>query len=434
MAIVEVVKYDGDPNVFAWKYPSEDLGTWTQLIVNESQEAILFKEGVAFDVFQSGRHTLDTKNIPILNKIVNLPFGGRSPFTAEIWYVNKLFNLDIKWGTASPVQIQDAKYGIFVPIRSNGVFGIQIDSSMKFLTKLVGTMTEFDEKSVIKYFRGMYITKVKDIISSYVVKKKISVLEINAYIDEISSYMKECIEPEMSEYGIKLVSFYVNEISVPEDDPAVKKLTDALAKKAEMDIIGYNYQQERSFDTMESAVKNESMGAVPFMGAGMGIGMGTGVGGMMASAMSGIASQMLFHNHSESIGCPKCHAKMNQGQRFCGSCGYDMQKNTEANSKKIIIKCVKCGAENSGSKFCVECGKKYNPCPKCGQDMEEGAASCDLCGYGASRRCPQCGVDLQAGIKFCPECGASVAEKCPKCDAIIKGNPKFCPECGENLR
>ena len=84
MAIVEVVKYNGKPDVFAWKYPSEELGTWTQLIVNESQEAVLFKGGKALDVFTSGRHTLDTANIPLLNKVVNLPFGGRSPFTAEV--------------------------------------------------------------------------------------------------------------------------------------------------------------------------------------------------------------------------------------------------------------------------------------------------------------------------------------------------------------
>lgn len=118
MAIVEVIKYNGGPNVFAWKYPSEELGTWTQLIVSEAQEAILFKSGKALDVFGSGRHTLDTANIPILNKIINLPFGGRSPFTAEVWYVNKIHSLDIKWGTSSPIQIQDPKYSVFIPVRS----------------------------------------------------------------------------------------------------------------------------------------------------------------------------------------------------------------------------------------------------------------------------------------------------------------------------
>ena len=85
MAIAEVIQYNGSPDIFAWKHPNNELGTWTQLIVNESQEAILVKSGQACDVFQAGRHTLSTNNIPIINKLVNLPFGGQSPFTAEVW-------------------------------------------------------------------------------------------------------------------------------------------------------------------------------------------------------------------------------------------------------------------------------------------------------------------------------------------------------------
>ena len=115
MAIVEVVKYNGPPDVFAWKYPSEELGTWTQLIVNEAQEALLFKGGQALDLFTSGRHTLMTANIPLLRAFVNLPFGGRSPFTAEVWFVNRVTTLDVKWGTATPIQLQDPKYGVFCP-------------------------------------------------------------------------------------------------------------------------------------------------------------------------------------------------------------------------------------------------------------------------------------------------------------------------------
>ena len=439
MAIVEVVKYNGDSNVFAWKYPSEELGTWTQLIVNESQEAVLFKGGKALDVFSSGRHTLDTANIPILNKIINLPFGGRSPFTAEIWYVNKLFKLDIKWGTASPIQIQDPKYGIFVPVRANGMFGIQIDNSKEFLVKLVGTMPGFDAQSVIKYFRGLYITKVKDAISSYVVKKGISILEINAYIDELSAFMKDHIEPEMSEYGIKMASFYVNEISIPENDSAVKKLKDALAKKAEMDIIGYSYQQERSFDTMDSAMQNESMGVAPYMGAGIGVGMGIGAGGAMAGSMADLTKQMSFEKKENNfVECPKCHAKVPCKQKFCGACGYEVGKmldesNEEKKQKKKIV-CAKCGTENKGTKFCMECGKRYIPCPQCGSDMEEESVICKVCGYEKSKICPACGNNIPKGTKFCPECGTSLIKKCPKCGFEITGTSKFCPECGESLR
>ena len=87
--LFSVVKYEGGRNVLAWKYPNSNLTTKSQLIVNESQEAVLYKSGQALDVFQSGRHTLTTENIPLLSKIVNIPFGGSSPFTAEVWFVNK---------------------------------------------------------------------------------------------------------------------------------------------------------------------------------------------------------------------------------------------------------------------------------------------------------------------------------------------------------
>lgn len=436
MAIVEVVKYNGNPDVFAWKYPSEELGTWTQLIVNESQEAVLFKGGKALDLFESGRHTLETANIPLLNKIINLPFGGRSPFTAEVWYINKAYSLDIKWGTSTPIQLQDPKYKVFVPIRSFGQFGIQIDDSRKFLIKLVGTLPVFDKTSLLKYFRGLYLTKVKDAISSYLVHKQISVMEINAYIDELSDHVRERIVPTMDEYGIKLVNFYINDISVPEDDEAVKKLKDALAKRAEMDIVGYSYVQERSFDTLEGAATNPGSGQAGFMGAGIGLGMGVGVGGAVGAQMGGISQNIMAN--SEKKTCPKCNAVMEKEKRFCSECGYDTmapKSEEKIEEKKDSTVCKDCGAEFSKNmKFCPECGKKYNPCPKCGEDMKIGGTLCEACGYELPRPCPNCGCLLEnKNFKFCPECGASLIRKCPSCNAEIEGSPKFCPECGAKL-
>ncbi|GAA0076763.1 hypothetical protein UT300005_11410 [Clostridium sp. CTA-5] len=428
MSIVEVVKYNGGPDVFAWKYPSEELGTWTQLIVNESQQAIILKGGKVLDVFESGRHTLDTGNIPLLNKIVNLPFGGRSPFTAEVWYVNKVYSLDIKWGTSSPIQIQDPKYGVFVPVRSNGMFGIQIEDSKKFLIKLVGTLEMFDKSSLVKYFRGLYVTKVKDAVSSYLIHKQVSVLEINAYIDEISNYMMERIKPTLSEYGIKLVNFYVNDISVPEDDTAVIKLKDALAKRAEMNIIGYNYEQERSFDTLEGAAKNTNSSGSNIMGAGMGLGMGVGLGGAFGNVSKEINTKASINKRE----CPKCHSQLDINQRFCGACGYDIE--TKVDKEKTKILCCKCGCELTiKTKFCPECGKKYNPCKECGADMSIDSNICQSCGHELPRKCPKCGAMISKKVKFCSECGESLVNKCSKCNSIIEGTPKFCPECGNNL-
>lgn len=172
MALIDVVKYDGTPNVFAWKYPNCELGTWTQLIVNETQEAVLYKGGQSLDLFGPGRHTLSTANIPLLSKLIHLPFGGKSPFTAEVWYVNKVNVLDIKWGTPTPIQLQDPKYNVFIPIRAFGQFGIRIKDTKMFLNRLVGTLPTFQTEEILKYFRGVYLTKVKDDISGYLIKKE----------------------------------------------------------------------------------------------------------------------------------------------------------------------------------------------------------------------------------------------------------------------
>lgn len=356
MAVVEVVKYEGEPGLLAWKFPAEDLGTWTQLIVNESQEAILYKDGKALDAFGSGRYTLETKNIPILNKIINLPFGGRSPFAAEVWFVNKLSTLDVKWGTPSPVQMQDPRYQIFVPVRANGMFGIKVEDARQFLVKLVGTMPSFDRNMLVNYFRGLYVTKVKDALSAYLLKKQISVMEINAYIDELSGYMKERIEPDMAEYGIRLINFYVNEISVPEDDPSVKKLKEALAKKAEMDIIGYDYRQERSFDALEGAATNPGSAGALFMGAGIGTGMGLGMGNAVGSAFGELSKELRTEEtnvgpkteQDSQMNCPSCGRRIPAKGRFCPECGTPLAK-----------KCPKCSAAIEGDpRFCPECGEK----------------------------------------------------------------------------
>lgn len=377
MSIVTVVKYNGKSDIMAWKYPVEELGTWTQVIVNETQEVVLLKDGKVLDILGPGRHTLSTANIPILSKLINLPFGGKSPFKAEIWYVNKISALDIKWGTAPSIQLQDPKYKIFIPVRARGQFGIRVVNSDKFFKKLVGTLSSFNLDIMTNYFRGVLVSHVKDLVSEYLIKKGISILEINAYITEISEELEEKIKPEFNKYGIEIVNFYVLSIEAPQEDNAVIKLKEALAKKAEMEIIGYDYTTERSFNTLENAAKNEGSGST-IMNAGIGLGMGLGVGGNIANNMAQISSQL----------------------------------NTVSNNKTTnMIKCDKCGSEvDEKQKFCPECGEKIGDfCKECGKKL------------------------TKKGQKFCPECGASQISKCPKCDKEIYKDSKFCPECGEKI-
>lgn len=372
MAIIEVLKYNGKKDVLAWKYPSQELGLGTQVIVNESQEVVFVKGGKILDVLGPGRHTLTTENIPILSKLINLPFGGKTPFTAEVWYINKLYLLDVKWGTPSPIQLQDPKYKVFVPVRAFGQLGIQIEDSRKFLTKIVGTSNVFEQEEFILYFRGLIVSNVKDTISSYLVQKQISILEINAYINEISEQLKQDMKLEIEEYGIKIANFYITSIDMPEDDEAVKKLKQALAKRAEMDIVGYDYKQERSFDTLEGAAKNPNSMGSNIMGAGIGLGMGLGVGGAFGTQMEGITQNMdMEHKAKEEKKCKKCGNEIEKNQKFCPKCG-----------KQLAIFCKKCGAI-----------------------LEEGQKFCDKCGESQLSQCPKCKINLEEGQEFCPNCG-----------------------------
>ena len=430
MALIQVVKYDGGPDVFAWKYPDDELGTWTQLVVNEAQEAVLFKNGVSYDLFTGGRYTLITANIPILNEVVNLPFGGDSPFKAEVWYINKTYNLDVKWGTPTPIQIQDPKYGIFAPVLANGAFGLRIEDSRKFLNKLVGTLRVFDKRSMVDYFRGLYVTKVKDAISSYLTDHQVSIVQINAYIDELSTHMREQIRPIMAEYGIELVNFYINEISVPDDDPSVETLRKALSKRAEMDIVGYTYQQDRSFDTLEGAAINPGSIAAPIMGAGMGLGMGYHFG----NAFGEMAREVRLTNKNENEvalkKCPKCGKDIPAEHRFCGGCGCD----TQGTKQEQVNVCSACSAPLSkDDKFCPECGRTLNLCQYCGADIPNGLQSCPHCNKPIPTLCPQCKNLVEKGDKFCRSCGTTLVKVCPGCGASTAQGARFCAKCGTAL-
>lgn len=404
MALFEVVKYDGTPDVYAWKYPNEEVSTWTQLVVNESQEAILFKNGQAFDTFQAGRHTLSTMNIPLLNKVINLPFGGQSPFAAEIWYVNRVNNLDVKWGTTSPIQLQDPKYNIIVPVRAFGQMGIRIEDSRRFLIKLVGTLPKFEVADISRYFRGLLLMNINECISSYLVHRKISILEINAYISEISTFVQERMAPVFAEYGIAVVNMYVDSINTPDEDVSVQRLREALAKKAEMDIIGYTYQQERSFDTLEGAAKNEGSMQSGIMGAGLGLGMGVGMGGPLGQLMGQVGRVMDVNTSSVSSNSTSTNAKP------CSNCGQPLI---------------------AGSKFCHHCGDAYLACEHCGADNPEGAGQCNSCGKALSHPCRQCGASLKADARFCHACGTPTTVACNHCGKPMQPGQKFCMECGQ---
>src|SRR6266542_5521424 len=265
MAIVDRVKFDAPSDDFlVWKFSSEgraeELKLGSQLIVNQSQEAVFVKGGQALDVFGPGTHTLSTGNIPLLNKLINLPFGGQTPFTAEVWFVNKTVKRDLTWGTKGPIQMIDPIYQFPVSVRAFGRWGLRIFKTQSFVSQIVGTLKYTDTQRIKEYFIGEIVQKLSDALAKYFVKENISIFQVSAKLNDLSSFIQCDITPEFDRFGIEIVNFNVERISIPEEEQ--KKYQEILGKRMEIEQvskanIGQAYITMRTFDTLESAAKNE---------------------------------------------------------------------------------------------------------------------------------------------------------------------------------
>jgi membrane protease subunit (stomatin/prohibitin family) len=269
-----------------------------------------------------------------------------------------------------------------LPVRAFGQYGVQIVDSRKFLIKLVGVTESFTRDHLQSFFRGLILTRVKDCIARTIVRDRVSVLEISAHLNDISKSLQDEMAEGLAEFGLRIVNFFVNSISTPEGDPAVERLKLALAKRAEMDILGYTYQQERSFDTMERAASNEGGSLAPLMGAGMGMGMGVAMGVPMGNAMSEMATQVRVPAAAPAAqACPKCQHANPVDARFCSGCGTTLAKPPAGTQA-----CGKCGSAcPSDAKFCLSCGNPLaRNCAKCGTAVPQGARFCANCGHPQS--------------------------------------------------
>lgn len=289
MAIIDVVKYQATENEFVYKFPSEDLRLGTQLVVSISQVAFFVKGGKIFDQYESGTHTLKSENIPLINKLINLPFGSSSPFQAEVWFVNLISKMDVKWGTGTPIQLEDPKYGVIVPVRAYGQYGFKISNARLFLETLVGNMTMFSSDKISDYFKGKILSSLASLISSKLVKDNVSILEINALLDEMSDFALNKLNSDFNKFGIELVNFNFISVNVPEDDPSITKLKEAKDLAAKVRIIGRDiYQMDRSFDVLDKAAQNEGGAVGNLMGTGIGLGVGLSAGSQMGNITSNL--------------------------------------------------------------------------------------------------------------------------------------------------
>lgn len=344
MAIVDVVKCEMTDVEFCRKFPSSDLRLGSQLVVHPSQKAFFVKGGKIYDSFDPGTYTLSTNNIPLLNAVVKLPFGGDTPFQAEVWFINLTTKLDMKWGTTSPVMLEDPKYNVIVPIRAYGQYGIKISNPIVFLTNIVGNMSSFSAFKLHEYFKGQLLMNLNNALSTKVDIEKFSILEINNHLLELSEHCEKNINIAFEKYGISLSDFTIMSINVPDNDPSVQKLKEAKDLAARLRITGRDiYQMERSFNVLDKAADNEGQGgSFASMGAGLGAGMGIG------STIGNIAKQAINIEAQTPPPLPDSFTYFiyMKGQQVGGQTFNDIKKLINAGEVSRDTLCWRQGMEN----------------------------------------------------------------------------------------
>ncbi|WP_317890234.1 SPFH domain-containing protein [Paenibacillus sabuli] len=359
-------------NWLVYRYPGDSFVIGTQLIVGEGQIAVFFKGGKAMDFLGAGTYTLHTGNIPILQSIINLPFGNTTPFKAELFFINRTVKLDLLWGTSDPISLIDPKYKVRLRVRAFGQFGMRISDYRVFLTELIGALGDREVVKydmVLDYYRGVTVTKIKTLIADTIINKKISVLEIAPMLEELSKAAEASVSDEFSRFGIEIVNFYLSSINFPDED--FDKINKLLGERAAFDISGdHRYSVKRSFDVMETAAGNESDGGLA--SAGLGLGIGGPVGQAFAQSTERVFTTQ---PRQETVECGSCGHANKAGNKFCGNCGGKLAP--------ARAQCGACGSEVDGrAKFCPECGNSMQKlqCPGCGHEHEPGTKFCSECG------------------------------------------------------
>lgn len=377
---LEIIEYPGEiSNEIAHRIPpkgSAEFKFGGQLIVRDYQTAVFYNGGRATDVFGPGRHTLSTWNLPILTKLLSLPWGFKSPIRTEVYFIqNKIFK-DLKWGTKEPVAFRDTELGL-VRLRAFGNYTFQIKEPQLFINTCAAGDDSFTTDEIEDFLRDVIVSRLNDLLGENLK----SVFDLAGNYDELSAGMQQRLEEDFATYGIEIGDFYVQAITPP---PEVQK---AIDERSSMGALGdlNKYMKFKAAKALGDAANNPGGAAAAGVGIGAGMGMGAMLPGMIYESMQapqqqsagggGPAPQAL----GTGIACTKCHNEIAADARFCHHCGA-----------QVVVQ---------------------QRCPDCGQELPVEAKFCFSCGSTLARKsgCIECGEELPKGSKFCFHCGAKQA-------------------------
>jgi membrane protease subunit (stomatin/prohibitin family) len=255
------------------RFPEQSSGDFrigSQLIVGPGQEAVFVRDGKALDTFTSGRHTLTTANIPLLVDLIGKAFGNRTPFTAEVYFVNTRVFPDMGWGTPNPIPVMHPGVGLGASLlKAYGTFKMKVSNSKLFIEEIVGRRGSYMKEDIQEWLRAAVLTQFRDAVGTL----KKSAFEIQSLTADISEMMIAQTQDDFAAVGLTLVDFKVSEIT-----PSAK----TAQELRDMGLIDTQmYMQLQAADAMRDAA-NAPGGNLA--GAGVGIGAGVSLGQMMGQA------------------------------------------------------------------------------------------------------------------------------------------------------
>lgn len=309
--LIDVIEWkDSSANTMVYRYDrsGKEIMMGAQLTVRESQVAVMVNEGQIADVFTPGRYELSTQNMPIMTALQSWKFGFNSPFKAEVYFINTKQFLDLKWGTSNPVMMRDAEFGM-VRLRAHGIYSFRVADPVVFLKEVFGTSAFMTVEGVEGQVKRTLVSGLSDAIA----QSKIPALDLAANYDELSQYALQTLAPRIENLGLKLESFVIENISLPQE------VEQAMDRRTSMGVVGdlNKYTQFQAAESMREAANNQ--GGTAGMGAGMGAGM------MMAQTMQ-MAGQMGKQTAAPAVSgetkfCPECGQKIPRTAKFCPECG-----------------------------------------------------------------------------------------------------------------
>jgi len=339
---------------------SGEIKYGAQLIVRESQSAVFFYNGKAYDAFRPGRHTLATGNIPIITKVLSLPWGLTSPLRAEVYFVNLKVFPNLKWGTRDPVAFKDSELGL-IRLRAFGVFNIRVIQPVLFINTLVGTQHIYTTEEIEEYLSRVIVSRFND----YLGENLDSMLKLPGQYDSISEGLKRRLQQDLSHYGLGLSDLYINSITPP---PEVQQAIDDKSRLGVFDDLNQLLKMKAAM-ALESAATSQGEA-----GAGLGMGLGFIMPGMFADILrNGQAPK-----EPDAFRCPDCRNSVAGDAKFCPSCGHQL----------LVFQ------------QCAGCGKNMPPharfCPRCGRPVEE---------KPVPRKCRHCETENLPDSIYCNQCG-----------------------------